>query len=360
MTKKLFVCKNPTQAKTVMLALKDLTSDGDIAIIAPSITSYKFKYPSEIGYNKIPYINKSPKYSPNYKHNFYIDFYGLDGISQKSDLFEKYFKLKNSNISYSEVISDSAFNNMLNYINSFDEIICATDNDYTGTRGFEFYFKKYIDVYSLDSINAKFSRMHYSAMDGKSLVDSFINRVDLSENKIHKFLVNSYQKKDFFEYNYNLNSLIIFKDIMRHIGLHNDLIINKNMIQVLFILDDSEMSRHILLKNMDLKKIGSCTSRHSILETMYQNSLINSFKTNINQNVVCGVCLSKYGKKFLDYIHPKINDPKLSEKVDKMIGDSDLSYEDFKVDVGTILTNPFEKQKRFLRKKIQEDIESEE
>jgi hypothetical protein len=98
---KLFVCEKPSQAKQILIALG---KENDVAIVAPSISSYSFIYPKVITYKETPYKSKSIEYKNNYSYGehdkvFKIINGSMDVNKVKIPQLENFFESKKDRIS---------------------------------------------------------------------------------------------------------------------------------------------------------------------------------------------------------------------------------------------------------------------
>lgn len=366
--KKLFICEKPSQTK---LVLKTLGEDNDVAIISPSIAAYKFDYLRSIPYKNIP-ITKTPEYKQQFpKYGNYGKVYFIDNekvnIKEQEEIKELYDCISyltgshKSGKIYKENDLFEIKNTVKEYIESFDEIIYACDPDYTGVRGFTLLFKMFFGYHEykrqLAYKKIKISYLEINSLDEKFLKESYDKRTDLILDESFSNLIESYKKKDLFEYSFNLNSMVLFGDILRNIGIYEEVIITKNMLLTLMLISNSnKLTESDLIHNMTNSNIGSPVSRTEIITKLYDIGLIYFGTYKKNKRDVRYHILTKEGELFLENIHPKVKDPKMSVKLeDKIYGN--LTAEEFKVDVEEKMDIMFSKQKRFFRKKLREQLE---
>jgi hypothetical protein len=205
--------------------------------------------------------------------------------------------------------------------------------------------------------------MKYAALDKNSLEKALNEREKLEHSDMFKHFKDAYQKKDYFEYNYNVNSLLLFGEVLRKTGIYNNnLILTKNFIQTLYIIHNykDKINECRLLKIMEINNIGQACSRHEIYLKLYENSLLEKRLVNIDGIERGYVVLSDYGKEFMEYLHPRTNDPKLCSRLDEEIkSNSKMTIKEFKEYTDNYIQDVFGKQKRYMRKKLREELEKE-
>ena len=363
---KIFFCEKPAQAKDI---LKALGKNGDVSIICPATRGYTFNYPKRIQYNSIPATNLKPEY------NMELPFYAYFGfVFQKiNDVIEKIEikVLTDLHLAYKKIneyneLSQSEFHNVSReariYILSFEEIISACDNDLTGARGFSFYFEKYLDLnYNIPHENVTY--LEFSSFDKKSLDKTFINRKNIKKNKRYQCFIESYKKKDFFEYNFNVNSLVLFGELLRKTGFFSEFILTKNLLITLLLIEKEKkikMSEHRILDEMHKLMVGNCATRIDILKKLYDTGLIwyGLYKHN-GKEKKC-ILLTDECNDLLSIIHPKIKDVKMSYNSMKDVRDSLVSVEEFKEKYSKKMEVMFNKQKNLSRKLNRDEILQEE
>lgn len=352
--RKLYLSEKPYVAKYYSKHIKD-----NDRIILTGMIEYKFKYP-DIMFSNSPYTELEPQYilevnkRPEYQHYFherYINEYWNNGQIKINSLLEEYHYKR---------IKDHDFDNtkIKEYFKTFDEIVFACDYDYTGLRAFELYFKIYCNLgndYLLffSENNIKVSFVKNIHIDDKSIPRAINKKEVFSKSTLAQESISHYLSKDFFEYNYNINSILFFNEIYKIIFKKDaEYSITKNFINILyFMLDKSNLSEHKILKYMEISKIGNPCSRAYILETM--DSLGFFFKKEIkcNQNIKGKreiINLSAESISFLKYLHKKTDDPFLTSRLQDDY--TNIKYSAFKNKYEKYLYNVFSKQKRMNRK----------
>jgi hypothetical protein len=363
---KIFFCEKTGDAQEI---LKRIGKNGDISISTPTVRSYSFSYPKKIPYNTIPVRDLIPEYKNNFIHSVVYGFVYLkkeDGSIEKTEInpLINYLKLKfqiekSESSFHSKEKSVDLRNKAQEYIESFGEIVYACGNDLSGLRGFDFYFEKYLEYYNyefnLDYKNIKITYIDSSCMN-TTIENEFSKKsIFIDNEKVNDFR-NSYKKKDFFEYNFNVNSLVIIGDILRKNGFISNCILTKNLFLTLLIIQKiGKCNEHQLIDEMNKLDIGNVASHIHIIETLYDNGLIwYGLYKNSNQEKKC-IMLANETESFFEYIHPKMKDFKMSINVMDDVKNPDIDLMFFKEKYGNKLQTMFSKQKNFLRKKYRDE-----
>lgn len=350
--RKLFV----VEKQDVVKRLIHLLNENDLIILAPSINGYKFNY-QKLNFLNAPYTKEKPKYKMNLNAN-YIDHFLTYCVNKDGKTKITFLEKHRRNIQNNKQTEQSLINE---FLCQFDEIVCACDRDHTGIRSFDFKFSKYFNLgdnyidYFI-SKNIKTTQMIMLDLLKTSITNSFKSRKNISDSRLFLKLKEDYLKKDFFDYNYNLNSLLFFSQFN-----NSKMVITRNMIQTLYILKSCDNIDSVtLLSKMNRKQIGSIASRSEIIEklielnffekTLLKFCIIDDKRESLRQYFK----LSKKGKELINQCHKKINDPFLSERLLNDIfghknGDG-LPINDFYKKYEQYLYTAFSKQKRFLNK----------
>tara|TARA_B100000700_G_scaffold57935_1_gene62880 strand:+ start:977 stop:2053 length:1077 start_codon:yes stop_codon:yes gene_type:complete len=352
-TRKLFICEKPDIAKK----LQPFLNENDLIILSQPIGVFKFNY-QNISFSEAPYTKEKPQYKIDFNakniENSCITAFNKSGKVRVNFLEYYYSSLKNN--------KEVKFKDIDNFFNNFDEIVNCCDADYSGARAFDFKFSKYFklgDDYLNYFQNKKLilSTMYLYILLDYNIKESFSQRYNSKNYQLFLKHREEYQKKDFFEYNYNLNSLLFFSKYIKNI------VLTKNMIQTLLLFkNELEFSDSNILFKMDKKKIGTAASRYKIIEELNKSDIIEQvhldyylLKTK-EKRIKSYFRIAKQGQFLLNEImHKKIKDPHLSERLNADIfgtkNNESLSFEDFYNKYEQYLYTVFSKQKRFLNKK---------
>lgn len=353
---KLFVCEKPAAVNCITF----LFEKNDNAIVIGNIAPFKFDY-QDIKFSKAPYTREIPQYKPNpyyQEPNFFHDgLYGKDyrfGRGYKTDRFLNEYYFKKDTYGYEKNKEE-----ILKFFSKYEEIIYFCSNDYSSYRSFDFRFSKYFGLGEnwleiLNENNIKVSFVKVTAFYKEGIQKDFDERTDFNNNPNVFKLKESYMKKDYFEYNYNLNSILFFNEILDKIGhvkSDKDTTLTKNYILFLYLLSKQSYNFNELHTLRDTYYIGSISSFEYRFEKMIDMGLLT-----VDNKVYS---ITKKGLDFLTYLHKKIYDPYLNQRIIsnnkdedcyKDIKDDYLNLEDFKVKYEAYLYRTFSKQKRFSRK----------
>lgn len=344
----LFLCEKASQAKDMAKCI----GENDAIILCPSVASYVFRYPENLKFSELPYSSLNPNYvwNPEFTSDkSCIKIYST--VITRSCVYEEDTLREYAISKLKQQSSDLERGKAIAFLKRFSEISFACDSDHTGVRGFDFMFQKYFGINDLE----KFSResgikitacVNYRGFDSRSITIMIENRVDYFESQCINSFRASYKKKDFLDYNYNCNSLLLLNKIyFLSLGKYPDFTITRNYIQALFIIKSGEFSRNNIYREMDDQKIGSPASRSCILERLTDMRLVES-----TDNKRISYSLSESGNSFVGMLNRRLNDPHLAQRSAVDVGDIDFSLEGFKEKYGKYLAGNFQKQKRLLNK----------
>lgn len=229
-----------------------------------------------------------------------------------------------------------------------DKIVFVTDPDPASTLGFHLMISEFL--------GHERTKDEYDAIILISLAPSdlerAVNNPHSTKDDWYKRLLKIGTAKKYFDYNYNTNSLVIFGELLRGLGVDtNQYILSKYSLQVLYDLKmrgPKNYHAYYLLMGQwvgtgkyPLTKIGSIESRHAILEGLIQNNLVS--RDDQQQ-----ISITNTGSRFLSLLHPDCHDADLPLRIEKWITDWDSSREKIERYLNTF----FGKQKRFYFKKF--------
>jgi hypothetical protein len=349
---KLFICEKIDQAQKVSF----VAEKNDILIIIPAVVSYSFKYPETLSFGDIPSVDKKPKYKPaltitNEKLIPYIVRQIKDNIHSSNLILHDIYR----SLSLTDEILGSKINDAHEFLSSFDEIIYACDADHTGTRGFDLFFSNLLKINDLESFteknNIKVTAMVFRfGLDSKSTTEAYSSRKSFfSDDYIISFR-KTYCKKDYFEFNYNINSLMLFGKCYKEVfGNNPNVIITKNQLSILYKCAEVNIEEDKLHRFMSDNEIGSLASRGELIKNLLENGFIEPLIEFRSNDIIT---LTSNAIKFLSLLAKKTNDPHLPQRFDKDIYNNEQSLSDFKEKYQRYLTTVFGKQKRFMNKNI--------
>jgi len=326
------------------------------------ISAYDFEYPKTIKYKDYPKTNNLNFKLRNYDSDEHFTFF--------------YKELKKTNISF---------------FSQFEELILFPDPDHTGVYAaiitlekilgdnWQQYFKKitYMKIlsYDTDTIDKQIDTLLFDEINGKTLND---------ENK--SFYEEWYKQgkiKRYFEYNYNINSNIFFKEILKSLDKKYDFTLSKYMIMA-FNFFYNEISdkgirdadffhklqsykgsgKYKESKDIHSWGIGGPASRARIVEMLIEVGLLEEriiTKYNVKRKSYNPVTKIKSDKIIPEVKIHKYFKSELGEKffnlLSKKTFDKDLvfrltnvwmlkSFEEAKNDIDTYIIEMFKTQKR--------------
>ena len=341
--------------------VKDLATKNDVAIIAPSIMSYAFKYPRYVSYQDLPITSLTPIYKNQFREYGKPNLIYSNGEYTELDIFKKLAYISKSIVSEENLYNENdltiARSNVMSYIKSFDEIHCVTDTNLSGIRGFMFYFEKYLGIENLKEENnfPEITFLQFSSLYNEDVIRDFNNRKKIFESDFFLGQIESYKKKDYFNFNFNTNSLVMISHALRKLNIQPEKVFTKNMLQTLMLIHNEskkqnkkEICLSLLFKVRLDKHMGDNHTTHAIEEYLKELGLISL----INRQCVS---ITDNGIAFLSLLHPKMKDPKLSYNVGEDFYNNDLSLEEFKTKYNKKIESMFKKQKRFSSTRIQKD-----
>lgn len=347
---KLFFCEKPSQAKMIA---KSVAKEGDVFVITPVVVSYKFKYPSNLSYKEYPYNKKNPTYKINhYSKMFDFDLMISDSNGELSTnthiINNSIKKLFNYLISLNKSFYKNEIltlrNEIKEYFKTFEEWVVANDADHSGARAFDFYIEHFLNEYRFTVDNNSVTRLFAYAYDDKSLKKAFLNRESYKDSPNVKRHQDVYKNRDFFNYNFNINSLLIFDNTFKEIGCFNqNFIMTYNMLQTMLLLRDVNLTESNLIRELELRDIGSCVSRSEIIRILFEQYLIEKTERFRKEKVLQ---LSAEGIEFIELIHNKINS---LNPVDVSKDFEEMNHKEFKEKYSNKLETFFKKQRNFLK-----------
>jgi DNA topoisomerase IA len=361
MTKRtLFICEKPNAAKSIQIIMKQQ----DTVILAQCIAAYEFDY-QDISFSESPYTKEEPKYKfkGNNLNVFNVGSVDFEGKYIDCPQLINIYNLKQK-INKEKEFQHKFENEIEKYFSQFNEIIYICDPDLSGYRGFTFRMEKYFELGEnwidyFEKLNIKITAIKLEAFNNDMLIKSYNERTNFKNNEFLKMLKSNYMKKDFFEYNYNLNSILFFNNALNmvgHIKKDTDVTLTKNYISTLFLINKTKLSEGDLIIHMERNYIANPSSLTTLIDNLKLMNLI--FVNDLKKFE-----LTEKGTNFISKMHNKINDSQIGlrlllnnfEDSSQIYGFgkqklNNLSLKDFKIKYEKYLYNTFSKQKRFLRK----------
>jgi hypothetical protein len=325
------------------------------------ISAFNFEYPKEIKYKNYPKTN------------------------------DLKFRLRDVVIDTSSLQNNTRTKTKFNFFSQFEELILCPDPDHTGVYSailtlekvlgdnWQQYFKKITYMkfisYDRDIINKQIDTLLFDKIKGNKLND---------KNK--SFYEEWYKQgkiKRYFEYNYNINSNIFFKEILKTLNIQYEFTLSKYMIMAFNFfyheIDEKGIRAADFFKKLQDYKgsgkykksedihswgIGGPASRCTIVERLIELELIekrDTIKYNVKRKsynpiteenttkIVPELRIEKYfkselGEKFFNLLSKKTYDKDLVFRLTNvwML----KSFEEAKNDIDTYMIEMFKTQKR--------------
>ncbi len=357
MSKLYFVEKN-SQMNDIADAVAE---EGDMFVVVPCISGYKFKYPSNLSYSRIPDIRRQVCYKTNLENSLFnaqIKQWKAGHLEELSTQPIKH--LKNIH-NYEGREKTKAVEEVKKLFNLNKDWILATDPDRSGTRGFDLFIEIFLGSYLFEFNFDTLKRLNLSALDKNSIKKRMLDLDDINpqtKDSAKKILndtfKNTYKNKDFFDYSFNINSLLVYGDALKIVGGYNpNVILTHFMIKTLLLVGkEEEISDNQIVYKMDKEGIGSPASRNKILQNIYDMGLIEK---RVHKNEGTKWLISKEGASFIDMIHNKINSMQTAEVIKDV---EEMKSSDFQDKYSKKLSVFFNKQHKKIKRKMFEQFDS--
>ncbi len=339
--KTLMICEKTTQLKQIKETseFNELykTRDFKFHFAHTVVPFFIFKYVQKnIKYKDLPLINEI-----NYKFNNrnLIENLIIDFPNQKEDIL---------NSSY----SNSYKNLTKEFFEQFEDIIIASDNDESGC------YNTWNEIFLTTgkNINEIFNNIYFlntNYMEETTLnknINLLFNDQTYKENRItlfENFKERGYIKK-YFEYNYQLNSNILIKELYQNIFDNNDEELyskfgfTKYMIYLCFMIKKEEKYFNYakIIQKMDKQKIGSPASRPYIIQNLEK---LNIIKFDEDLKILY---ITDKGLLFINSLNKKLNDPFLSQRISNWQDEYLIDKEKTCEKINNYIKEIFSKQKK--------------
>lgn len=332
--------------RLIPFVLKKWPKEEIIFIETMGITGIRFKYPRDIPYSDFPHVRepefKNVDYNELYPHA--PDFHFCSGHT-----FDN-----NGNPIRTRFTQEEVKTLLLNAKN----IVCAVDPDERGFYSFHLYLKQFCPHRLLEEHEALFIN---GGLSDECIQRYLDNPITTNAEKIKALLEKAHIKR-YFEYNYNLNALAIFrKPFDLAFGVGKQLQMSKYELQCLYYLSEqpgATLNGDILVLNMERRwkgtgkythdtklgdwiELGSPSSRRDIVRNLNR---VGAFYFSDDKRMVT---VSDEGFRFLSMLHPDTRDPDLPYRIKNW---QDEGLESAKGKIDRYLKTFFGKQKRFNNK----------
>lgn len=309
----LFIGEKPSFSRQVIeFAPSNTKAEIEYQVDILPYQTIRFHYPRSIKYADIPFIG-----APAYKLNPGVRISRWeDGVSQKIDKDIK---------------------SVLSLIKSADNVYIATDPDHTGELAANIWVNQ-------SGRNGPVKRL--------SILDLSDSSISLSWGNLSNFISDGSNKrlsygslKRYFEYNFNINSHVVFGDILRSEGVDtNNFTLSKYQLLLLHLIrrGASKNINSLLCFMANYTGTGKYPPM-SIAGPASQAELINQLESVslINSNAQ----LTEVGLSFLSRTHKKTFDPDLPARLDNWCKQSDVVNAEH--EMNRYLRTLFGKQSRY-------------
>lgn len=285
---KILLAEKSHTARIFLDQCPDDYGDDWIVICAHPISIRKFEYPQALTYKQLP-------------------FYGLP-IYKELQGEVNAFKWDRKVLT--PICGD--IQQLLPLIRGCEALYCATDQDYSG------FFSVTMWIAAAEAFEKLPYRLETLDLTKGAVSRAWHNAEQFNYDESPEW---SYaDRKYYFDFNFNCNSMVIFGDLLRDCGVNTkDWILSKHQLLVLHILRNEGEFKSIgdLVCYMSQYKgtgkydsefigIGSLISRHDIVAQMIERGLISAVAGEEGP-----ISLSDVGNVFMSKLHKKVSDPDL-------------------------------------------------
>lgn len=232
-----------------------------------------------------------------------------------------------------------------------DKIVLVTDLDPANVFSFHLMIS---EILGHERAKDDFETIILTSLTYKFLNRAF-NNPQSTKDQWYEKLVKIGSAKKYFDYNFNTNSLVIFGELLRLLGVDtNHFILSKYSLQVLFDLKIrgpidrknyySLMGQWIGTGKYPASEIGSIKSRDAILDGLIKSKLLVANNAQIQ--------ISETGSIFLSLLHPDCRDVDLPLRLNEWFNNWQDST---RIKMSLYLNTFFGKQKRerFLNTRLE-------
>jgi hypothetical protein len=278
---------------------------------------FEFSYPRGLKFSDLPFIS-SPRWKRREVPRPVLELKG--DRAQRTDL------------DAATVLSDA------------DQIYFATDPDPAGANAFDIMLSQSIEAHG----NVDRPVLVLDRFDADSIQRAFDHPISTASETFKNWL-NQGECKRHFDFNFNVNSLVLFGSCLRAIGIdRNSTAISKYGLQLLFHLGQSKPLKEIDLHQVmrgwrgtgryEPTSLGSNASRSQIISDLHEMQLIEDLGDR-------RLGVSALGRSLLARIHPDCEDADLPARVQLWA----RTWPASKPNVEKYLRTFFGKQQRFFK-----------
>lgn len=280
---------------------------------------YWFNYPKQIKMDEVPFIQQ-----PQWKLR-QIETNAVKVLEIRGDEF---------------VFSNHGVKETLNRA---DEIICAVDFDPTGVHAFQTLIAQSCGE---EALKRPMKVVQLYAFTEQLITEAFDKNFS-NKDDLFMALYEQAKIKRYFEFNFNVNSAVLFGRALGNVGIDRSaFILSKYSLAILYYLKNID---HLFLDEMlnrmhgkwegtgkyQKGSIGSVTSRAEMISKLIDIGLLDLNDKNIS--------LSIKGRDFLSKLHPDCCDLDLPFRIDLWCKEGNTAYPKINRYIRTL----FGKQKKF-------------
>lgn len=316
------VMEKPNTAREIAPLLANRWPDQQIFIIFTlHLGLFEFQYPRGLSFSSLPYAE-----DPIWKRR------NPDGQT-----FTHFAELCAGKLKRIDVEPEALLNNA-------NEIWFACDPDYMGVIAYHVLLTK---VMGSESAAVERPALMLTSLDMDS-VKKTIDKPSSTESPFFKSCLNAGMAKRFFDFNFNINSMVILGECLRRVGVDTDYFsISKYALQLLYCLKAKKpLAEYKVFGLMDkwsgtgrypTSELGSPMSRHDIIQRLLDAELLKSENSKIS--------ISAKGLAFLNELHPDCQDLDIPARIRQWQSD----WPNSKNQMSRYLKTFFGKQIRFMR-----------
>jgi hypothetical protein len=280
---------------------------------------YEFRYPRGLSHGDFPYVGE-----PSWK----VRDFGWP---------EAGFTLEFVN---GEIVKTGL--DPIQVVKSADEVWFSCDPDHSGANAFDVLLAQ---CFSADEAARERPALIFTSMADEDIIRMLAKPTTTADPKYREWS-NRGSAKRFFDFNFNVNSLALFGDCLRKVGVDtSDFGMSKYALQLLYWLRGQQpLSEGRICWSMDKWtgtgryqpfEIGSPASRASIV-TQLRTAGLTAFQDKLT-------VITERGNDFLNLLHPDCEDPDLSARLATWQSD----WPNSKAAMSRYLRTFFGKQSRF-------------
>lgn len=316
-----FVVEKPSVVRALAPALYEFWPTRRLyAVTTMYVGLYEFRYPRGLSFNAFPYIAEPEWKARSFEHEFSASWEIHGGIATKIHP-EPGILLRDAGT-----------------------VWCAVDPDASGAIAYHVLLSQ-----CLGEAEANMARpaLQIHALDAAS-IKAALHSPDSTGNDWFVDARNAGMARRFFDFNFNVNGLALFRTALRRTGVADWTMgtVSKYSLQVLYALRGHPASSGgVLLHSLQNwigtgryapTELGSPASRPAILDGLHRAGLVTTDRDG-------RILLSETGDAFLRQLHPDCCDPDLPARLRQW----EASWPASRANVVRYLRTFFGKQKRF-------------